>query len=160
RRAQSRSSRYQGCGSLFSRNPSRQRLVPPTAVVFGNRSFAESIWPRIRGDLCRSNPRSRRVLFGETSIESQQTGETRNSASVCRTPLAEAVLPIRGEGLARRRPRTAHAGGKPPLWTKSRMDTPAQPRRSGDARQMGIPVVRCLGPRLPNGDARANRSAA
>ena len=71
---------------------------------------------------------------------------------------SQAVLPLRrrsaGSTATRqaRRRRTRAGNGPQP-----RVDAPEQPRRHLDARHVGVPVVRGLGPRLPLRRARARR---
>ena len=51
--------------------------------------------------------------------------------------------------LAARRPGRAAAAAGAPARPQQRLDAPVQRRRHLDARQVGVPVVRRLGPRLP-----------
>ena len=74
-----------------------------------------------------------------------------------RDALVEAVLPLRrrrwldGDPRSRRRRPSARPG------RNSRLAAPQQPRRDLDARHVGVPVVRGVGPRVPLRRARARR---
>ena len=54
------------------------------------------------------------------------------------------------ERLARRRSRPAAAARRAPRRAQRRVAAPLQPRRHLDARQVGVPLVRGVGPRLPH----------
>ena len=78
-------------------------------------------------------------------------------ASVRRDALVEAVLPLRRRALARRRPVDAAAATRTAQRAQQGLAPPRQPRRALDARHMGVPVVRVVGPRVPLRRARACR---
>ena len=94
----------------------------------------------------------------------------RHAGPLARTPRAvqrqafagllwsQAVLPLRRRPLAARRP--GQAPRRPPerlARPQPRLDAPLQRRRHLDAGQVGVPLVRRLGPRLPLRPAGARR---
>ena len=60
---------------------------------------------------------------------------------------SQAVLPLRRRPLARRRSRAAASTASAPARAQRGVEAPQQPRRDLDARQVGVPVVRGVGPR-------------
>ena len=75
------------------------------------------------------------------------------AAGLRRDDLGQAVLPLRREALARRRPHPAAAPAGAPDRAQRRLAQRRRPRHPVDARSLGVPVVRRLGPRLPHGGA-------
>ena len=143
----------------------RYRLsIPPGGeVVVRLRLFAESETPaevvraRIRRRVRRARARGRALLRLTHPRRADGGGAPRGPPGLCRPSVDEAVLPLRGEGLARRRPRAAPSAGEPQDGAQRRLAAPLQPRRHLHARQMGVPLVRGLGPRVPHGPVRADR---
>ena len=66
-----------------------------------------------------------------------------------RSGVEQADLPLRRGPLARRRPRAATAAPVPGRGAQRRLAAPRLLRRAGDARPVGVPVVRRVGPRVP-----------
>ena len=62
--------------------------------------------------------------------------------------LEPAILSLRRRALARRRPRSAAAAGRPPERTQQGLEASEQSRHPRHARQVGVPVVRRMGPRV------------
>ena len=94
--------------------------------------------------------RGRRVLRGDPATPSQRRRAARPAPGLRRHALVQADLPLRRQPLAR---------GRQPALAAARRVTPADPQRPlaapqldahpVDAGQVGVPVVRRLGPRLP-----------
>ena len=59
--------------------------------------------------------------------------------------------------MAARRPQPAAGAEGAQGGAQLRLRAPLQPRRRLDARQVGVPVVRGVGPRLPHDPVRADR---
>jgi hypothetical protein len=74
-----------------------------------------------------------------------------------RHDLEPAVLLLRYSAVARRRPGPAAAAARAPVGTQPRVAPPVQRRRHLDARQVGVSLVRRVGPRVPLRAARAGR---
>ena len=83
----------------------------------------------------------------------------RRAAGVRRAAVEQAVLPLR------RRDWLEGDPGQPPppaarkQGRNARLGAPLQPRRHLDAGQVGVSVVRRVGPRVPHGPVRADRPA-
>ncbi len=71
--------------------------------------------------------------------------------------LVQAVLPLRGQGLARRRPRPAATPRGAAERAQRLLAPPPQPRRDLHARHLGVSLVGGLGPRLPHRGLRQDR---
>ena len=76
-----------------------------------------------------------------------------------RDAVVQAVLPLRRQRLAGRRPGAAEPAARAPAGAQPPVDAPVRPRRDLDARQVGVPLVRRLGPGLPLRCPRARRPA-
>ena len=74
-----------------------------------------------------------------------------------RDAVEQAVLPLRRRSLARRRPGPAAAARRALARPQPRVAPPQQRRRHLDARHVGVPLVRGVGPRLPLRAARPRR---
>ncbi len=70
----------------------------------------------------------------------------------------QAVLPLQRAALAGRRPDADHAAREPPEGTQPRLGARRQPRRDLDARQVGVPLVRGLGPGVSHDHPEPRRS--
>ena len=101
--------------------------------------------------------RGRRVLRDGRSRLPARRRQARDAPGARRSPLDQAVLPLRRPAMARGRSRAAAAAPRAPARPQPRVDAPLQQRRHLDAGQVGIPVVRGLGPRLPLPAARPRR---
>ena len=80
-----------------------------------------------------------------------------DAAGLRRTAVVEAVLPLRGARLAERRSRAPAAAASAQERPQSRVDAPLQRRRDLHAGQVGVSVVRRVGPGIPLRAARAGR---
>ncbi len=121
---------------------------------------AELVEPR-RGqglgvDAARPGRRGRRVLRRAGSGR-DAGGARRHAAGVRRDALEQAVLPLRRRPLAARGSRSACAAGRAPGGPQRGVAPRRQPRRDLDAGQVGVPLVRGVGPGLPLHHARARR---
>ncbi|MFY0537405.1 MGH1-like glycoside hydrolase domain-containing protein [Nannocystis pusilla] len=74
-----------------------------------------------------------------------------------RPVVVEAVLPLHRPRLARRRPGPAAAAARAGERAQRRLEAPLQPPRHVDARHVGVPVVRRVGPGVPLPPAGAGR---
>ncbi len=74
-----------------------------------------------------------------------------------RDALEQAALLLRRRALARRRPDAADAAGVAPRRAQRALEDLRRLRHHVDARQVGVPVVRRVGPRVPLRRARARR---
>ena len=104
---------------------------------------------RIRRARGRARGRRRRVLPRARAGRHDAGGDAGAAAVVCRARLEQADLSVQRAALARRRPRSAAAPAVAPLRPQQRLAAPRRVRRAGDARSLGVPLVRRLGPRLP-----------
>jgi len=68
---------------------------------------------------------------------------------LCRNAVEQAVLRFQCATMAQRRSAAAASAGEPQAWPQLRLAPPGRGRCHVDAGQMGIPLVRSLGPRLP-----------
>ena len=75
--------------------------------------------------------------------------EDDHAAGLRRAVVVQAVLPLRRAPVAGRRPGTAAAARATPCRARPRLEAPARRRHHRDARRLGVPVVRCLGPGVP-----------
>ena len=76
-----------------------------------------------------------------------------------RDAVVQAVLPLRRQRLVGGRPGAAEPAARAPAGAQPPVDEPVRPRRDLDARQVGVPLVRRLGPGLPLRRPRARRPA-
>jgi len=88
--------------------------------------------------------------FYASVISVSLAGRTQRHASILRgASLVQAVLPLRRQGLAGGRSGATAAAGRTQGRPQSRMVASVQRRRHLDAGQVGVPLVRRLGPRVP-----------
>ena len=112
---------------------------------------------RLRGRVRGARDRGRRVLR-----QGHPRGADRGRPQ-CHAPgargdaLEQAVLPLRRARLAGGRPRSSAATRGTEGRPERGLGPPAQRRRPEHAGQVGVPLVRGLGPRLPLHPARAGR---
>ena len=123
----------------------RRRRRSTSAPASSGRSPTASARPTSTTPRCGPHGRERRRSHGDAP------GLRGNG-------LEPAVLPLRRRALARRRSDAAAAAGGAQDRAQRRLASPQQPRHHRDARQVGVPVVRRLGPRVPLRGARAHRS--
>ena len=83
----------------------------------------------------------------------------RRAPGVRRPALDQAVLSLRRQGLAGRRSRRSRASAEVATQRpQQRLDASLQPRRDLDAGQVGVSLVRGVGPRVSHDPVRAHRS--
>ena len=119
----------------------------------GRRPRCACAWPPSARDLdglvvprhVRPARGGRRVLRGPRPA-GHAGGGARHAPGLRRDALEQAVLPLRRGPLARRRPGRPAAAAGAPAGPQRRLAPPVQPRRHLDARQVGVPLVRRLGP--------------
>ncbi len=146
------------------REPRRHRheggpLVPPGGGGRRHRGGAAAPGPRagrpgrhLVGDHGGAGRRGRRLLRRHRAGRDARRG-ARDAPGVRGDALEQAVLPLRRGALAGRRPgRPAPAAGAPQRAQRA-VAAPLQPRRHLDAGQVGVPLVRGLGPVVPLRDA-------
>ena len=137
--------RHQGGGALPLR-PCRPAGSPRPAAAAARR--------RRRGfddfaAVLRSAPRrGRRILRRAASRHRRCRGAAGAAPGPGRHAVVEAVLLLRRSPLAARRPAAAAAARRAPARPQRRLAAPVQLRRHLDAGQVGISLVRRLGPRL------------
>ncbi len=113
---------------------------------------------RVRSHARRAPPRSRRVLRHPATRERDGRRGRSHAPGLCRHDLEPAVLPLRRRALARRRSGGAAAARGAEERAQRRLAPPEQPRPPRDARQVGVPLVRRMGSRVPLRGPRAHRS--
>ena len=106
----------------------------------------------------RPRARGRRVLRGADSRRRERRRGAGAAPGAGRDAVVKAVLPLRHRALAPGRPGGSDAAGLAPARAQPRLDAPQQHGRHLDAGQVGVPVVRGLGSRLPLRRAGARRS--
>ena len=119
-------------------------------------------WLRLAsGDrVCADRLREADTFYARRIPDRLGEGEQARRAAGVREPrLVEEVLPLRREGMARGRSRTAAPPRRSPRRSKRRVGAPLQPRRHLHARRLGVSLVRGLGPGVPHDPLRAHRPA-
>ncbi len=113
----------------------------------------------LRRGLRRAHARGRRVLRRASAGGHRRARRAASRARATPGCLVEAVLPLRRRATgsrairrSRRRRPSAQRG------RNAELAAPPQPRRHLDARQVGVPVVRRVGPGVPHDPVRAGRS--
>ena len=97
---------------------------------------------------CRPS-RGRRVLRRADPTRSIRRRGDGHAAGLRRNALGQAAVRVRRRPMARRRPGAAAATGITTLGTQRPVDALRGVRHHVDARPVGVPVVRRMGPRLP-----------
>ena len=138
----------------------RRRARRPAAQSNGN--AAAPFGSRFDEVVPGAARRGRRVLRRRHPAVARRRRGQRHAAGPGRHALEQAVLPLRRRQVARRarlRPVQGDAQGRP---AQRPLAPHVQRRRDLDAGQVGVPVVRRLGPRLPRPrpDARRSRTSA
>ena len=142
-----RRARPSSCGCGCGRLP-----TPPTARP-GPRSARRSTrcWPSAQQEAdefyARAHPR--RPPTADERLVARQ--------ALRRDDLGQAVLPLRRAALAGRRPDPAAAAAGAPARRATPAGAPRRLRHPVDARPVGVPVVRRVGPRLPHRRVRPHR---
>ena len=141
-------------GSLPGRDPGAgQRALPPAP---GPRHALRPVRGLRRG--AGAAPRRGRRVLRRAAGRARRSGcPERPAPGVRRHDLEQAVLPLRRDALARGRPDPAAAARIAPPRPQQRVAAPQQLRHHLDAGQMGVSLVRRLGPRVPLHPARADR---
>ena len=121
--------------------PPPSRKPPPKA----RRRWADAVRRRRR----RARGRRRRVLRRARAGRHDRRADADPAPGVRRARLEQADVPLQRPPLARRRPGPAAAARAAPARPQQRLAPPRLLRRARDARPVGVPVVRRLGPRLP-----------
>ena len=154
---QSRAARHED-GVLVPRRR-RRRRDRRAAAASRARRFGQRARPRrrLRSHARRPRARGRRVLRDAAAAGRQRRRGRRDAAGVRRNGLEPAVLSLRRRALARRRSDAAAAARGAQVRAQRRLAAPQQPRHHRDARQVGVPLVRRVGPRVPLRGARAHR---
>ena len=133
-----------------------ERLPPAPRSRFRLRLSAEeevaaaAFRARFRPPLCPADRRGRRVLSRTHPAGRAGRRPPHQPPGLRRVALVEAVLSLRGQGLARRRSEPAAPAGGPQAGPQSRLAASVQPRRDFHARQVGISLVCRLGPGVPH----------
>src|SRR5213594_3693352 len=153
RRREPRGRGHEGRLPLPARGPGGPRGDAPAAPHRRRGGRRPRPEPRLRG----SHPRGGCVLRAPHPRDARRGRAGHRPSGVREPALVEEVLPLRRQGLARGRPGAAAAAPEPPPGSEPRLAPPLQPRRHLDARGLGVPVVRRLGPRLPHDPVRAHR---
>ena len=99
-----------------------------------------------------------RVLCRDRAGRDAAGAAADSPAGVCRACVEQTDLPVQRGPLARRRPRVPDSSRRPQTRSEQRLATPRLIRRPGDAGSMGVPVVRCLGPRVSRDSLGTPRS--
>ena len=159
----SQPARQQGGGAARARSAGLGRSENPPAAAVGGRCF-RPVRRRFRRDRHPAAAGGGRLLRGRPRRARRPRCPRRPEAGAGGAALVEAGLHLRCPGLARRRSRQSGAAGLSPPGPQQRLAAPQQCRRDPDARQVGIPLVRGLGPRFPlrrhGGDRSRFRQAA
>ena len=113
---------------------------------------------RCSGGARASPQRSRRLLREPHARPAHHRRAAGCPSGAQRHALGQAVLSLQRDALARRRSGRAAAAPGTPHGTQRRMASRRHRGRALDARQVGVPVVRRLGPGLSVRRARARRS--
>jgi hypothetical protein len=111
----------------------------------------------LRGAVRGATGRRRRLVGRAPAGCDLARGEERRAAGLRGPAQLEAVLPLRHEGMARGRSGAAGAACRAPAWAQRGLAAPPRPRPDLRLRQVGVPVVRRLGPRVPHDPFRAHR---
>ena len=151
RRGEPGSLRHQGRGALPA-GASAGRLGQPASEAGGGGARAGAGRRRHGGRALRQpSRRGRRVLRAAASGGVHRRGAARRTAGLGRAPLVQAVLPLQRRRVAPGRSCRSDAASGAEAGPQRRLGgEPLQPRRPLHARQLGVPVVRGVGPRLPH----------
>ncbi len=107
----------------------------------------------------RAPHRGGRCVLRGAAMRHRRPGRAARAAAGARGhAVVEAVLPVRRHALDGRRPRPAEAAARPPPGAQCRLAASVQRGHRVDAGQMGVPVVRIVGPGVPCSGVRADRS--
>ena len=158
---ESRAGRHQGRRALSAADRRRARPPPAPPAPDRRRADARSVRHGLRRDRSPQRARGgRRVLRARhrrttLSDDAPQRACARPSPACCGASSSTTTTSSAGcDG----DPTAAAAAGRSGRHGRnSRLDAPLQRRRHLDARQVGVPVVRRLGPGLPLHPARAGR---
>ena len=146
--------RHQGGAALPARSAGGW-LGRATPAVHGQADAGRA--HRGRRDHRRAQGRGRRVLRPAGPARRHRRRAARAAPRAGGAPVDQADLPIRRCALARRRRSGAAAAGVAAHDPQQPLAPPELDAGDVDARQMGVPVVRRLGPRVPVRAVRAGR---
>ncbi len=139
--------RHEGRRGVLS-HPRAGPAAPPSPPLLRTGARRRRV-PRSRRDLRPAHPRGRRVLRGHHARRTRR-GRAPGLPPVDRGPaLEQAVLRVRRRALAPRRSRAARAAARALDGQKPPVAAPLQQRGALDARQVGVSLVRRVGPRVP-----------
>ena len=144
-------------GHRAGRRDGRAAAAPPQADGRGARRRRTSSGRRSRQLMKHARGRGRRVLRGPPTRGRDGRGTARHAPGVRRDALEQAVLRLQRRPLARWRSRAAAAATRAQDRAQRRLAPLRRGRHPVDARPVGVPVVRGLGPRLPRGHPRPHR---
>ncbi len=149
--------RDEGVRALPLRGRAAGERLARAASRAGRRGHA--VAARCRPEHRRRAPRrGGRVLRRDPSAEGERGGAERPEAGVRRDAVVEAVVPLRRRRVVRRRSPGRAAARVAPHDPQPALASPQLDAHPLDARRMGVPVVRSVGPRLPRDHVRADRS--
>ena len=148
RGSQSAEDRHEGRGALHPRGAGGRRLAGPAAIVSDHGGAA--VREGLRRDGGRPDHGCRRILRADRSGLAERGRAARPPPGARRDALVETVLPLRRGHLAQGARRASSPRRIGPTGPQRRMVPHVQRRHHLDARQVGIPVVRGLGPRVPH----------
>ena len=149
--------RYQGRALLRAGDRPRRHDRDPAAARPARRSRCAA-GSRIRPAIRAEAAGGRRVLSPCHAVRDARRHAPRPAPGLRRHAVDEAVLPLHGPPLARRRSRRTEAARRAAAGAQPRMAALFRGRRAVDARQMGVPVVRGLGHGVPHRRLRDDRS--
>ena len=152
RRREPGAHRHQGRRRLRARRSpaGEQRQRPPALLAARSRGLRRGVAVRrLRRHDDGAPARGRRVLRHRHPARPHRRRPRRDAPEPGRPAVVEAVLPLRREDVARGRPGAAGAAAGAPARTQRAVGPPVQRRRHLDAGQVGVPVVRRVGPGVP-----------
>src|SRR5579875_1338746 len=132
---------------------------PPPAPCETRRRTRPGSVRRRRRRLRTTQSRGGRILCAVHPGDAVGRGEASRPSGFRRAAVVEAILPLRGGGLAGGRPRATVAAGGTQKRAQPRVATRLLQGRHRDARHLGISLVRGVGSGVPLQDAGPYRSA-
>ena len=145
--------RHEGRRALRPRRAGGRLRVRPAPPVEGRRRA--EVRRGVRGGAPAAAPRRRRVLRADHAALARRGRAPGPPPGARRDALDEAVLLLRPRPLAEGAPGAPAPRRRGPRRPERRVVPHAERRRHLDARQVGVPLVRGLGPRLPHDRALA-----
>ncbi len=156
RRGQPRRGGHQGGRPLRPPRPGgrRARRTSPASDHAG----LQAVRRRVREGAGPARPRSGRVLPRAAAGCGDGGRAAGAPPGVRRTAVEQTVLPLRRRAVGRRRSGAPDASGRPHRGPQHRLAARVHPGHHLDAGQVGVPLVRRLGPGLPHDPLRQHRS--